>query len=407
MPHADPTPLDALWPAVASRLRTTGCEPVPVSAARDRVLAADVRAGRDLPAADLVARDGWAVRAADTAGASPGRPVRLLRLSGHAFAGSGEPPAVRPGTAVAAATGGLLPEGADAVVVAEKARVDAGDVLVETAVRPGRYVRLRGSEVVAGETVVARGTRVDPLHLAALAATGVTEVEVARRPLVAVVATGSELVLEGSAAERGQVVATNGPLLARWLTDLLGTPQPAPRLEPDEATTLEGALSDALATSDVVVTTGGTAVGDRDLVREVLRRLGVEPVIDRIAVRPGRTTFVGRRDGAWVVALPGPPAGVVAGWALLVRPLLLALQGAADPGPRRVPVRLAATLERHPSETRLVECRLAAREGRLWAAPVPGRGLPALAGADVLVMVPPGTSPALTGDDLETILLER
>ena len=397
-------PFDSAWPMVAQRIFPLPGERTQLLTAVGRVLRADGNAAWDLPMADNSAMDGFAVRSADT---DPLTGLRLL--TGDAYAGSGSLPPVESGTAVAIGTGGLLPPGADAVLTKEQARREGDFVVPLQPSKAGDHIRRAGEELRAGEVVVSTGERLGPLHLAALAAAGVTEVEVSRRPRVCVLTSGNEVVPAGAAARPGQVVDSNGPLLRLWIERLLGMPvTTAPPLA-DNAPALRHAFAEALAEAEVLVVTGGVSVGDRDLVKQVLEEdLGVERVFWRVAQKPGKPTYTGCRGDTWVVGLPGNPAAVAAMWYVLVRPMLLALMGATTAQPPRLPVRLAAEMRPNAHRTHLRWCRTVWRNGEMWAEALGRTGshmLSTVPRADLLAIIPPGSDQLAVGTQVEAIRL--
>ncbi len=399
-------PFDSAWPMVAQRITPLPGERAELLAAVGRVLRADGKAVWDLPMADNSAMDGFAVRSADT---DPLIGLRLL--TGDAYAGSGSPPPVESGTAVAIGTGGLLPPGADAVLTKEQARREGDFVVPLQPSKLGNHIRRAGEELQAGEVVVPSGERLGPLHIAALAAAGVTEVEVSRRPRVCVLTSGNEVVPVGTAVRPGQVVDSNGPLLRLWIERLLGIPVTAGPPLADNAPALRHSFADALAEAEVLVITGGVSVGDRDLVKQVLEEdLGVERVFWRVAQKPGKPTYTGCRGNTWVVGLPGNPAAVAAMWYVLVRPMLLALMGATIAQPPRLPVRLVAEMRPNEDRTHLRWCRTVWRNGEMWAEALGRTGshmLSTVPRADLLAIIPPGSDHLPAGSQVEAIRLDR
>jgi molybdopterin molybdotransferase len=391
---------------VAKRITPLPSEPAALVEAVGRVLRVDGAAAWDLPMADNSAMDGFALRSADTE-----KPVNLRLLAGDAYAGSGTPPPVEPGTAVAIGTGGLIPPGADAVLPKEQARREGGFVVALQPARPGDHIRRAGEELRAGEVVVPAGERLGPLHIAALAAAGVTEVGVSRRPRVRVLTSGNEVVPAGTAVRPGQVVDSNGPMLRLWIERLLGMPVTAAPTMTDNAPALRNAFADAFVEADLLIVTGGVSVGDRDLVKQVLEEeLGVERVFWRVAQKPGKPTYTGCRGNTWVVGLPGNPAAVAAMWYVLVRPTLLAMMGAATAQPPRLPVRLAAEIRPNKHRTHLRWCRTVWRSGEMWAEALGRTGshmLSAVPRADLMVIIPPGSDHLPAGSQVEAIRLAR
>jgi molybdopterin molybdotransferase len=255
----------------------------------------------------------------------------------------------------------------------------------------GENVRARGGDVRAGEVVVPRGSRLGPAQLGALAAAGVPEVEVASRPRVAVLTTGTELKAAGEPLEPGQIYESNGTTLEAQLASAGAIVE---RLGPVIDT--EEAHREAIArglVADVFITTGGVSVGPHDLVRRIEAELGVEEVFWRIALRPGKPVAFGVRGPALVFGLPGNPVSSLVGFELFVRPAGMALQGLVDPGPRWLPGRLAAELRMNDRRAQLARARIDATGDELRLVPLSGQDSHMIvrsAAADALVLVPIG-----------------
>jgi molybdopterin molybdotransferase len=400
-------PFEELWPRVAKVVTTLATEEVAVEAAWGRVLRTAATAAWDLPRVDTSAMDGWAVRSWDTVSV----PACLAIADANAYAGRLDPTSLAAGTTMPIATGGRVPDGADAVAPKEIVHVTDDRIEVTEPVPAGRWVRRRAEELAAGDEVVTAGQRLDALHLAAVAAAGVTRVTVGCRPRVAIVGGGDEVVAPGTEPRPGEVVDVNGPFLERALARLTGAAPPATVRMPDDRDALRAALADALGSSDVVLVSGGVSVGDRDLVKQVLEHdLDVERVVWRVAVKPGKPMYVGRRGEVLVVGLPGNPGAVIAHWTILVRPLLLTAMGATDAEPTRLGVRLALPVRPNPGRTWLRWARLERRGGDLWAdvfERAESHMLTDLARADALVVVPAGDTPLATGTTLEAVPLDR
>ena len=325
---------------VLEHVRPLPAEDVPVGKAAGRVLAADARAAVDLPPFASSAMDGFAVRAADT----PGRLPVVARIA----AGVPAARALADGEAMGIATGGVVPEGADAVIPIEYVVEHDNDVDIPETVVSGANVRARGGDVSAGETVVHARTRLAPAHVGALAAAGVARVVCARRPRVAVLSTGTELRSPGERLGAGEVYEANAAMLAAALASANADTVELPAVA-DDADAHRRALERAL-TADVVVTSGGVSVGPHDLVRRIAHDLGVEEVFWGVAVKPGKPVSFGVRGQTLVFGLPGNPVSSLVGCELFVRPALLALQGAAvrctnraGSGRRRAGIRAATS----------------------------------------------------------------
>jgi molybdopterin molybdotransferase len=365
---------------ILGRARRLPTELVGVGEASGRVAASPIRAAVDLPPFPSSAMDGFAVRVADT----PGRLPVGFRIA------AGRPP-MRPldvGEAMAIATGGVVPEGADAVVPIEYVVDNDNEVEIREQVVAGASIRARGGDVRAGEEVVPAGTLFGPAHLAATAAVGVAEVECARRPRAAVLVTGTELQQPGRPLAPGQVYEANGVMLAAQLASAGATVDSLAAVEDDE-TAHRAALERGLE-GDVLVTSGGVSVGPHDLVRSVERELGVEEVFWRVAVKPGKPISFGVRGATLVFGLPGNPVSALVGFELFVRPALLALQGAVDPRPPFLAGLLSRKVNRNPHRDELVRARSARRDGEIELDPVTGQEshmIVRAAAADALVLV--------------------
>jgi molybdopterin molybdotransferase len=322
-------------------------EEVAVADAAGRVLAADAGALVDLPPFPSSAMDGYAVRAAETPG--------LLAVAGQSAAGRPARAPLAAGQAFTISTGAVVPDGADAVVPVERTRRDGESVEAER-VQPGENVRPRGGDVTAGETVVPTGTTCGPAQLGALAAVGVEAVRCARRPRVAVLATGSELRRPGEPLGPGEIYESNSVMLAAQL-QRAGADADVHGAVADDADATRAALERGLA-ADVLITSGGVSVGEHDLVRGLLAELGVVEVFWRVAVKPGKPVAFSTHGSTLVFGLPGNPVSSFVGFELFVRPALAALQGVRDPRPAFLPGRLAESLPRNAGRDELVRARI-------------------------------------------------
>jgi molybdopterin molybdotransferase len=397
---ADLLSIDEAQRLILERVRPLEPERVRLEDAVGRVLAEDAVAVVDLPPFPSSAMDGFALRASDTPGVLPVQ-VRIA-------AGRPAPRALRDGEAMGIATGGVVPDGADAVIPVEYVVERDNDVEIGEMVSPGANVRPRGGDLLAGDTVVERGVVLGAAQLGALAAAGVDEVACAARPRAAVVTTGTELRPPGESLGPGEVYEANGLILVTQLRSAGALSERLAVVADDE-----DAHREALARGlefDVLVTSGGVSVGPHDLVRRVEAELGIEEVFWRVAVKPGKPVSFGVRGKTLVFGLPGNPVSSLVGFELFVRPALLALQGHADPLPRFVPGRLAAAARQNDARDQLLRARMwtDSDDGAVLLEPLAGQEshmIARAAGADALVLLPRGEGELAAGSPVRYLRL--
>ncbi len=307
---------------VLASARVLAAESVPLAEAVGRTLAAPVVSDGPLPPFDTSAMDGYAVRLADLAGED------TLPLAGTVHAGDAHSDLV-PGTCLGMMTGAPLPSGADAVVPVEWTSRAAGRVHFDRQPEVGQSIRRAGSALAAGVEVLSAGQVVTPRSVGLLAAVGAATVSVRRRPVVAVVTTGDELVPADARPGPGQIRDANGPALAAQVVAAGGLPLPLHAH--DDRPSLAAALDQA-GEADVLVFAGGVSMGERDLVRPELERRGVEWAFWKVRQRPGKPLAFGTLGGRPVIGLPGNPVSAVVGFEVYVRPLLAACLGRAEAG---------------------------------------------------------------------------
>ncbi|CAN5244311.1 molybdopterin molybdotransferase MoeA [soil metagenome] len=381
-----------------------GDEPVALHEVLGRYLAIDVRATVPIPGFDNSAMDGFAVRSAD-AGAGA-----VLRVTGEQPAGSDRRLRVGPGEAVRIFTGAPLPAGADAVVMQEDTRPGGGDGLVEIveAVAAGEFVRRRGADLCEGQMVIRRGKRLRAGDVGVLASQGLAAVRCGRRPAVAVVATGDELVAPGGVLGSGQLYNSNSPMLAA-LAGGAGCSQIRQLQLPDDREALSRGLAGAAEESDMVLVSGGVSVGAYDFVREALEDIGVRMDFWKVRIKPGKPFAFGIResDGTLFFGLPGNPVSSFVTFVAFVLPAIQRCMGAddADLGLPRIMARAAEEIRNDGDRPHYLRGVLAAGSGMFRPEGVQQSfALAGLGRADALARVAPGTVLA-QGDPLEAMLL--
>src|SRR5712692_10268897 len=303
-------------------------ETMALSEAMDRILVEDIIADSDLPPFDRAQMDGYAVRAADVA-----RVPARLRIAGESAAGAGWHHEMKPGEAVRIMTGAPVPAGADAVQQVELTReVDSGAVVeILEPVEAGRSIVKQAAEIKAGAAVLRAGEDINAAMFATLASFGYAQVRVGRRPRVAVMATGSELVDVDQKPARDQIRDSNNYTIAVYAS-LAGAIVERWPLAGDDTAQLKGQIAQAAAGSDVLITSGGVAMGVYDFTKAALKELGAEVFFERVALRPGKPTVFARLGNTLVFGLPGNPVSVAATFNLFARAALRAMQGAKQPG---------------------------------------------------------------------------
>jgi molybdopterin molybdotransferase len=323
-------------------------ERAPLLAARDRVIAGRAVAAIDVPPFDRAAMDGYAVRAEDTFGASRQDP-RVLRVVAKVFTGETASKPVASGECIEIATGAPLPKGADAVVMVEETeRVPGADVRIFTPVYPRQHVGRRGADIQAGQTVLQPGDVLNPSRIGALAAIGLTEADVYARPSVAILSTGNEIVEPGTALGPGQIYDINRYTLASVVAAHGGEPV-AVHAVADDLESLDAAVDHALA-HELIVFSGGSSVGERDLILDVLMARG-EVMFHGVAVKPGKPTTFGIVKGTPVLGMPGYPTSCLSNAYILLAPMLRKMARLPEfhPRTRRLPLatRIVSTTGRH------------------------------------------------------------
>ncbi len=385
---------------ILSGVARLSAERVPLAEAFGRVLAQDLVAGEPIPPFDHSAMDGFAVATSALTGESPWS----VRVVGESRAGS-PPPALVSGTACRIFTGAAVPPGADAVVMQEAAPREGDVIRLDARPRPGQHVRRAGEDLAGGALALASGSRLSAGSIALAAMLDRGEVVVARRPRVTILCTGSELRAPGTARRTPSIPESNSAPLAALARQAGALVRVAP-IVCDEQDDTERAIDEALDGTDVLLTVGGVSVGDHDVVRPALERVGVKLDFWKVAIKPGKPLVVGARANARVLGLPGNPASALVTFAMFGVPLLRALQGDARPNAMSLPVRLATARKRSPDRLEFVRAALE-RDGDALVARVHGNqssgAATSLAVSDGLALVPPGSVALEAGASVEFV----
>ena len=399
-------------------------EPVetPLLEAAGQVLAADVRGGFDIPPLPNTSMDGYAVRAADTAGATPASPLRL-RVTGYLPAGSVYDGSVGPGEAVRIMTGAPIPDGADAIVPFEETDEEEqstrwedaprDDVRIDVAAAPGANVRPAGEDVRAGELVLRAGTILGPAQIGVLASLGLEQVTVTRRPRVAVLSTGDELLRPGEPLRPGAIYDSNGFSLASMVREMGAEPLVLD-IAGDSVEALTARVREGVADADLLVTSAGVSRGDFDVVKEVLAREG-EVGFWTVRMRPGKPLAFGTFSaGERVVphlGLPGNPVSAMMTFELFGRPAVFTMLGKPQAWERPRVRAIAEERIGRPDERRFyARAIVERRDGRYHARLTGPQGsgvLTSFALANGIAVVPEDAPSVEPGDEVEVLLIER
>lgn len=389
--------------AHAQRLSTESTE---LTNARGRVLAQDIIADTDLPPFDRSQMDGYAVRAEDLKSV----PAKL-RIVGESVAGRGWHDEMKSGEAVRIMTGAPVPAGADSVQQVELTRehVEANEVEILAAVSPGRSIVRRGSEIKAGERVLTAGEKISAAMMAVLASFGYANIRVRRRPKVAVLATGSELVAVDQKPGRDQIRDSNNLTISAY-AELTGATVERLPLSGDDSALLKRQIAQAAERSDMVVTSGGVSVGAYDFTKPALRELGAEFFFERVALRPGKPTVFARLpDGTLFFGLPGNPVSVSVTFNIFARTALLAMQGAKEPTLAHERALLTGDVKGAAQRESYLPAELTTDEaGALLATPLKWGGSSDFVGfvrATSLIIVPADTRVLETGTTVKVVRL--
>ncbi len=396
--------VDAALAIVLSRVAPLGVETVPIESAHGRVLAAEIISDIELPPFDRARMDGYALRSSD-AQIAP----FSLKVMGEIAAGAMFEGEVKDGEAVKIFTGAPMPDGADAVQKVEVTESDGGTVTINEAVRAGQFITPRASEISAGEVIARPGRRIAAAEMAALASFGYATVKVYRKPRVAVLSTGSELVPVSSKPQGAQIRNSNSYSIAAYaeragaIVENFGTV-----IDNPEAT--KEALIAAFRERDMVITSGGVSMGDYDLVKAALQEIGAEVYFDQVSIRPGKPTVFGRQENTWFFGLPGNPVSTSVTFNVFARPALRRLQGAESPQLPTVQAELANSITDASNRRSYLPARLFIKNGRAMIESLKWVGssdLVAFMNANALIIVREEVHEITAGDVVDVLLLNE
>jgi len=386
---------------ITAVFRATEAEAVPLKSARGRVLAEDITARLDQPPAPVSAMDGYAVRASDAASAPATLRVIGSAPAGHPFGGK-----IGTGEAVRIFTGGVVPDGADAVVIQEDTTQDGDKVTIREAARSGRHIRKAGLDFAHGDVLARAGHKLRARDLALLAAGDIPTVPVRRRPRVALAATGDELSPPGAPRKPGGIVASSGyglsGMIDAWGGEIIDL-----GILPDNADAL-AKLPERAKGADIIVTMGGASVGDHDLVRSALGPHGFVLDFWKIAMRPGKPLIFGRLNDTPLLGLPGNPVSSFVCAILFLKPALATMLGDTARNSLRA-ARLVRALPANDSRQDYLRASLIFRDGEWWTEPFAVQDSSmqsAFAAADCLIVRPPRAPAAQTGDRVDVLALD-
>jgi molybdopterin molybdotransferase len=379
-------------------------EVIPLAAALGRILAEDAVAQDQLPRFDNSAMDGYALRAADTRTATRDQPARL-RIAGEIPAGRVLDHALAHGEVARIFTGGATPDGADAVIQQELVTVEDGDLVLVAPVSPETNVRRAGEDVAAGALLLPRGSEIGPAELALLASAGVSPVTMRRRPRVAILATGDELVSAGEPLAPGQIRESNSIYLAAAVTRAGGEAVPL-GVARDNENDLRERLTSAQDV-DAIISSGGVSVGDYDLVKQIL---GEQGAVDfwRVRMRPGKPLAFGRLGDIPLIGLPGNPVSAAVTFELFARPAIRRMLGAATVFRPKIQVTLDGQDIEQGDREHYVRVRLRAEDGVLRAQPTGDQRshiITSLRGASAYLIIGIGEGVVRAGDRVPALLL--
>ncbi len=383
---------------ILSEIEPLGVERRDILSSLGRILAEDITTSRSNPPWDNSAMDGYALRCADTRGATPEKPSQL-KVIYDLPAGSVPLRPIEKGEAVRIMTGAPVPEGADGVVMVEYTEKREGLVLVKKEVAPGENIRKKGEDFKEGDVVIEKGTLIRAFEVSMLATAGRPFVPVYQTPRVAVISTGDELVDIEESPSGGRIPDANGYALCAMVRECGCTPVHI-GIARDNPEDLRSKLESAVS-SDCIITSGGVSVGDYDLVKDVLRDMGSEMKFWKVAIKPGKPLAFGLIQGRPAFGLPGNPVSSIMAFEQFVRPALFRLSGRKEVFRRTFDAVLTGDVKKKPGRMNFLRGVMEYRDGRFYVTPLEGQGsgmISTLVRCNAYIVLPPESTGAKKGE---------
>ena len=391
---------------VLERTSQLSTEIIPLSEALHCFLAEPVVARDDSPLFDSSAMDGYGVKVADVKSASEEKPVEL-KVVGIVRAGQVHEASLEHGTAVKIFTGAMVPEGVEAVLMREESWEKDGKVLVKSSVAHGKNIRRQGEELKSGDKALPAATLITPPVIGLLAGLGYAEVCVCRKPRVAVITTGDELLAPCAPLEKGKIRDANTYTIRAALQEL-GVEVIALERVPDDPEMLFGVVTRSLLSADVLLVSGGVSVGDFDFVKDIFERADIEKVFWGVAIKPGKPTFFGIKNEKLVFGLPGNPVSALAIFYIFVRPAILCMMGKKDNQMTYLPALMESEARKKKGRMEFLRGRLQSQNGKIHVELSGGQYshmLSSFAGADCFVRFPKEKTSITKGEEVQVRLL--
>jgi len=391
---------------VMEQVHFTGTETISLEHTYGRILAEPIIAKHDVPSFDRSPYDGFAVRAEDTVGASGDNRIPFTVI-GEIGAGHVADRGIERGEAYRIMTGALIPENADAVIMLEQTTEGQASFTVRKPFSRGENISFKGEDAKEGERLIEAGAFIHPGTIALLATFGYAEVKVAKRPVVGILSTGTELLEVSDELVPGKIRNSNGPMIAAQLTRM-GIAYKSYGMQVDDLELCTGIVEKALAETDLLITTGGVSVGDYDYLPAIYERLGAKVLFNKVAMRPGSVTTVAVLGDKFLFGLSGNPSACFTGFELFTRPVILGMQGAITPYMPRMQAKLGEDFTKPNPFTRFIRAFWEMTSAGIVAVPAgfnKSNAVSSIARGTCLIVLPSGTRGYTTGMNVDILLL--